>query len=627
MGRPATRTFRDRFKGRTFEPDRWQHVAVTYDRNAGGLFHFYHDGVPVSHIANTAGWQRDQPVPGAVLSLDAGLALTGGADPVDLDEVVLWPRVLSPDEIAELAVSPLPLGTVESVDIDAGGQMYGLEVSWPADPGLDGLVAVEVTTGPAGDAAPTWCRLENGASLHPFGPCALMDNFRFRALLDGPIDAPGLDEVRFDWSLVNGGPPQILNHQSYAEDSAYATRRVELETHEIAVAQLRLPAEGPALHTLEAGPDQVFSFRVDRLAPDTEYAYTITVTDAFGAETTERHSFQTGPRTEAQIHISDEQLAGQAQNKRVGWGFHPTSGHWIRSLEQNFMENGGFEHGREVEPGIELGLTWASWSSWSADAVFTAALDDETQVSGLFSQRLNLADVPRMRLREYILTPLLEGHTYVIGCQMKAQDFDGSVQFRLNKPGHCAFDSDPVVDISTDWSAVSFEFTPESDCSSTVYSIHTDIVVSGSGTLWLDDCDFYDASDRDPDGLSREMLQRGYQTRPGTIRLGGLGLNTVRFENIVGTRHSVRPLVNCRTGEEKPSTMVTLNGLFRFAERLHSGIQMVIPWVFSDDDVTHMMEYLFGPPDTPFGANPYETEGCPGGPNIVDVDDLDADRH
>ena len=49
-------------------------------------------------------------------------------------------------------------------------------------------------------------------------------------------------------------------------------------------------------------------------------------------------------------------------------------------------------------------------AAWPDLGGFLAALDPDEKVSGRFSQRLELVDVPWMLLRQYLLVPLLAGH-------------------------------------------------------------------------------------------------------------------------------------------------------------------------------------------------------------------------
>lgn len=577
----------------------WQHVAVTWD-GASGELRLYHDGLPLVHYSDITGWLPDQALPGTSADVDLGLRLGGADAAVVLDDVRVYDHAEDAEGIAALAAYPAPVAELVSAPLDAGGPMYSLVGTWtPALP--DGAVEIAVST----DGGATFCALASGEPLDPFGACPLGSSFLYRARwLVGGVGLAGLDTLTFEWTLESDGPPQIVGASVEPAAGSATVLQIAFATHEPAVATVSLTAGGEVVWQQAAGPALDFALLAAGLAPSTEYTVEIVATDAFGESSTLDLAVSTPAPGLVTATISAAPLAGQASDPRIGWGAGHTSSHWNRGLEQNFIENPGFEHGATYGPGLELGLMWGELIALSEGAVLTASLEtDPAHVSsGQHSQRFDLVDLPWGYLYTVSLIPMSEPRTYTLRCQMKGEGLSGPVRLVFGKDGALAADSGWTLDVGTEWTTA--ELSATSDPVSTDPDVQTQVLIflPQSGTLWIDDCELFDADDRNDWALSSGMLATGRASRPGTVRMGALEMNAVRFDNLVGTPLSVRPVIDCQSGEEGSEREDTVNGFFRFAELLDSNPQLVVPYVMSMEELTDLMEYLYGPADTEWGA-------------------------
>ncbi len=83
----------------------WHHIAVTHDRSGNAVF--YHDGAPigaVSLVSKTGSITSGLPT---VIGADARFNY-GAMNETRIDDVAIWGRVLSDQDIATIAISPTP---------------------------------------------------------------------------------------------------------------------------------------------------------------------------------------------------------------------------------------------------------------------------------------------------------------------------------------------------------------------------------------------------------------------------------------------------------------------------------------------------------------------------------------
>ncbi len=194
--------------------NRWAHVAMTFDSTRLRL---YVDGVEVANHA--------LPVPGPI-SETGGLIIGGHREGTGrnydgrLDEVAIWTRALSPEEITSLygAGVPTALPTeISTADTDEDT----LEDWWEVLVGLDPDDAADALADDDNDAVPAW--LERMAGTHPSVDDSVMFDY-LRALASsgsaaGPLifRHPSQDYLRFkltgitstdllEWSSLLPGP-------------------------------------------------------------------------------------------------------------------------------------------------------------------------------------------------------------------------------------------------------------------------------------------------------------------------------------------------------------------------------------------------------------------------------------
>lgn len=107
LGRPALGGVTlPRCEGPALEVERWQHLAVTAD---GASIHLFFDGQEVASCAGAGAFDADA----TVVTVGGGQI---GASPfmvdrrlrADLDEIALWNRALTTDEVHALAAGQLP---------------------------------------------------------------------------------------------------------------------------------------------------------------------------------------------------------------------------------------------------------------------------------------------------------------------------------------------------------------------------------------------------------------------------------------------------------------------------------------------------------------------------------------
>ncbi len=138
--------------------DRWAHVAVSFDSSRLRL---YVDGAEVA--------SHELPVPGPA-SETGGFVIGGHRAGTGrnfdglLDEITLWSRALSAEEISDLHHSGNPQALPTEVAA-ADGDGDTLEDWWETLSGLDPADASDALADTDGDAVPAW--LERAAGTHP----------------------------------------------------------------------------------------------------------------------------------------------------------------------------------------------------------------------------------------------------------------------------------------------------------------------------------------------------------------------------------------------------------------------------------------------------------------------------
>ncbi len=250
-----------------------------------------------------------------------------------------------------------------------------------------------------------------------------------------------------------------------------------------------------------------------------------------------------------QIDISSSLYSGQSPDMRVGLQIPETSTRYSSSPNMNFLGTYGFESYRSTSYG-EVANDWLLWTDgdWQTDTTTsTVALGkDGTEgnfVHGRYAQKITITNyVEPVRLGQYQSgREFLANVTYKFGCWMKQTGLTADVRLRVRFwNGDDRYDQFQSFAVTNEWRYYEMDFVIPVNCTpiDPYYgqSSSERIEVFSSGTLWVDDAQFYDSEGINAWGLSTRFIDEVKKLRPSTLRYGGLGCNSLKPENIFGDR-------------------------------------------------------------------------------------------
>jgi alpha-L-arabinofuranosidase len=254
-----------------------------------------------------------------------------------------------------------------------------------------------------------------------------------------------------------------------------------------------------------------------------------------------------------QVNISSSTYSGQSPDMRVGLQIPETSTRYSSSPNMNFLGTYGFEAYRTTPFG-EMADDWLLWTNGDFAADNTSSnvtiSKDGTQgnfVHGRYAQKIMITNCSEpVRLGQYQSgREFLANRTYKFGCWMKQNGLTQDVSLRVRFwSGDDRFDQSQSFTVSTEWRYYEIDFVLPVNCTpiDPYYgqSSSERIEVFSSGTLWIDDAQFYDSEGINAWGLSTRFIDEVRNLRPSTLRYGGLGCNSLRPENIFGNRFDLQ---------------------------------------------------------------------------------------
>jgi len=303
--------------------------------------------------------------------------------------------------------------------------------------------------------------------------------------------------------------------------------------------------------------------------------------------------------------ITNDLVAGQAKDMRIGVHIGNGASRYSTNLYNNFIGNGDFEDD-------------GSWTQFPVDAMWNNAVpglayeyDNSEFYDGDQSLKVTVTSTAIgdgvgqwASNKEY-----QNGKEYVFSCYMKQSDMNSgnNVQLQVhffdtgsNCPG--GYEAHEDFTVTDTWQQYDFTFTMDKDCKpidpAQGGANSKRINLLATGTLYIDRCVLYDNEHMTPWGINKEYLELLKDLRPITIRYGALDVNELDFDVEVGDIWG------------RPDDRAGIAEYLQLAKLVGASPDYVLSVVFSDQDYNNLMEYMFGPPETTYGQM-REQQGYP----------------
>jgi hypothetical protein len=233
--------------------------------------------------------------------------------------------------------------------------------------------------------------------------------------------------------------------------------------------------------------------------------------------------FAAGNQAHATSIVIDDTVV--APKVAIGIGVNGSGG-WYGFVGANMINNCGFEGAADSN-----GLSQSGWPWWKSGNL-TSSVDTAAFSSGKQSQKIvaeaNSAIVQtRVDLpQEPLVMQTTNNGTYVIKARIKSLS-GGSIQFGF-VPGSWSTTYGPTIPVGTNWTTCSWTNIPNTDTLLRGFAVK----FVSAGTYWVDDFICWNANDLDTTtGLSKTFVDRLKDLKPASLRLGGLGVNSIPLEN------------------------------------------------------------------------------------------------
>ncbi len=316
-----------------------------------------------------------------------------------------------------------------------------------------------------------------------------------------------------------------------------------------------------------------------------------------------------------QVIISSTSYSGQSPDMRVGLQIPETSTRYSSSPNMNFLGTYGFESYRTTPYG-EVANDWLLWTDgdWQTDntssiVAFTKDGTEGNFVHGRYSQKITITSYSEpVRLGQYQSgREFLANVTYRFGCWMKQSGLTSDVRLRVRFwNGDERYDQFQSFAVSGEWRYYEMDFVLPVNCTpiDPYYgqSSSERIEVFSSGTLWIDDAQFYDSEGINAWGLSTRFIDEVRNLRPSTLRYGGLGCNSLQPENIFGNRFDLQNYADW--DGNVGGDVFDFNQFLKLCELTGACPDYVISQylIMEPTQILDLLEYMYGDNSTTYGA-------------------------
>ncbi len=316
-----------------------------------------------------------------------------------------------------------------------------------------------------------------------------------------------------------------------------------------------------------------------------------------------------------QVIISSTLYSGQSPDMHVGLQIPETSTRYSSSPNMNFLATYGFEDYRNITFG-EIADDWLLWTDgdWPAENTGSTVIfgKDGTLgnfVHGRYAQKITVTSYSEpVRLGQYQSDrEFLANRTYRFGCWMKQSGLTKDVRLRVRFwCGDSRIDQYQNFTVGPQWNYYEMNFVLPTNCTpiDPYYgqSSSERIEIFSTGTLWIDDCQFYDSEAIDAWGLSTLFVEEVRKLRPSTLRYGGLGCNSIRPENIFGSRFDLENYADWDGNVE--GDMFDFNQFLKLCELTGANPEYVLSQrlIMNPSLILNLLEYMYGGNTTTYGA-------------------------
>jgi len=316
-----------------------------------------------------------------------------------------------------------------------------------------------------------------------------------------------------------------------------------------------------------------------------------------------------------QIDVSSSLYSGQSTDMRIGLQIPETSTRYSSSPNMNFLGTYGFESYRSTSYGY-MANDWLLWTDgdWQTDTTASTVTfsNDSTEgnrVHGSYAQKITITNyVEPVRLGQYQSgREFLANVTYKFGCWMKQSGLSADVRLRVRFwNGDDRYDESQSFAVTNEWRYYEMDFVIPVNCTpiDPYYgqSSSERIEVFSSGTLWIDDAQFYDSEGINAWGLSTRFIDEVKNLRPSTLRHGGLGCNSFRAENIFGDRFGLANYADW--SGSVGGDVFDFNQFLKLCELTGACPEYVISQYFMMEPtlISDLLEYMYGDNSTVYGA-------------------------
>jgi alpha-L-arabinofuranosidase len=316
-----------------------------------------------------------------------------------------------------------------------------------------------------------------------------------------------------------------------------------------------------------------------------------------------------------QVTVSSSLYLGQSPDMRVGLEIPETSTRYSSSPNMNFLGTYGFEAYQNTTYG-EMAIDWLLWSDgdWPAgNTTSTVAFSKDgtpgNYMHGKYAQKITVTSFSEpARLGQYQSGRMfLANRTYKFGCWMKQSGLTEDVRLRVRFwSGDTDIDQYQSFTVGTEWAYYEMEFvipinyTPIDPYYGQASSER--IEVFSTGTLWIDDAQFYDSEGINAWGLSTLFIEEVRKLRPSTLRYGGLGCNSLKPENIFGDRFDLQNYESW--AGSVGGDVFDFNQFLKLCELTGANPEYVLSQCLIMDPslILNLLEYMYGDNTTTYGA-------------------------
>ena len=316
-----------------------------------------------------------------------------------------------------------------------------------------------------------------------------------------------------------------------------------------------------------------------------------------------------------QVTITSTPYPGQSPDMRVGMEIPETSTRYSSSPNMNFLGTYGFEAYRNTTYG-EMANDWLLWSNgdWPAEntsSIVTFSKDGTLGnfVHGKYAQKISVTSYSEpVRLGQYQSgREFLVNRTYKFGCWMKQSGLTEDVRLRVRFwSGDINIDEYKSFAVDSQWKYYEMNFvlpinyTPIDPYYGQANSERIEIF--STGTLWIDDAQFYDSEGINAWGLSTLFIEDMRNLRPSTLRYGGLGCNSLKPENIFGNRFDLQNYADWEGNVG--GDVFDFNQFLKLCELTGANPEYVLSQylIMNSSLISNLLEYMYGDNSTNYGA-------------------------